>query len=153
MLKLLTGSAFPYIGGIVLIIIGSLAAGNYVQHLQLTAARANLALANQNLKTTVNDNSQDQTAIGTLQADLARWRASAETATQAQATAESQLEATKAQLVSLSGQVAQTENKDNGNLTCGKFLATDVLSVCPAHIAAERLRDNPASGLQGPASN
>lgn len=153
MLKLFVTPIGPYIAGFIALLILGLGAGNYVQHLQLTASRADLALANQNLKSTVSDNSQDQTTITTLQNDLARWRDSAENAAHAQAAVETQLDAAKAQLASISGQVAQTETKDNGNLTCGKFLATDALSVCPAHIAAERLRLNTTSRLQGPSSN
>lgn len=151
MFKFLTGSAMPYVAGVVAALFCALGLTCYIEHVQLSASKAQLALAQQNLKSTVTDNSQDQSAITTLQNDLARWRDSAENAAHAHAAVEAELVTVKAQLATASAAATQTESKDNGNLTCSRILATDLLAACPSHIVAQRVRA--ASSLQRSFSN
>lgn len=148
-LKLIGGSAGPYL----FVAIAALAIGGYtwgyIEHLDVKVETGELATVRTNLKQAVTDNTTDQGVITSLQTALDGWKTSATKAAHDQEQMTATLEATAKALRDANEKLATTTEKaDNVLPNCAKLEGTDVAGLCPGHAAAERM--HAADSLQRP---
>lgn len=148
--KLLLPNIAPYVMGIlaVLALAGGLTI--YIQHLKLGEEGAKLDEAQAATQEVIQANGTCQATVTSLQASLKLWKDSATNAARAGSDAAAQADKDKQAIQALSTQLATKEASDNGNLTCSKFVSTDLATMCPGHAAAVRMRAS--NSLSGPSS-